>query len=251
MDLLRQAFALLTTLLFIACAPLVPTIPETSPAALAAIDRLLLFNQGLIDLKGIGQMKLIHSSQSLSARIAWAGSFPDKLRMDIMGSPGVNLVTLASDGEFVYLKLYQENRFFKKKRANTLFKRMVDIPISVREVIQILGGKIPLASHRSAALKANNTGHQILELKDKWGNISQRIFWAQDKNDPIAFEMVKADGTIIYRTEFIELMDLKQFNVPKYLVLSNSKGDRFELTVERYWVNQPLPSSIFVLKPNG
>jgi hypothetical protein len=44
-------------------------------------------------------------------------------------------------------------------------------------------------------------------------------------------------------------MDFKQFKVPKYLVLSNSKGDRFELTVERYWVNQPLPPSRFVLKP--
>ena len=168
-----------------------------------------------------------------------------------MGSPGVNLATLASDGEYVYLKLYQENRFFKKKRADALFKGMVDIPISVHEVIQILGGKIPLASHRSAALKANNTGHQTLELKDKWGNTSQRVFWAQDQNNPIAFEMVKSDGTIIYRAEFIELMDLKQFNVPKYLVLSNSKGDRFELTVERYWVNQPLPSSRFILQPQG
>ena len=248
-DLLWQTVVLLSALLLTACAPFMPVIPETSQAAQAAIDRLLLFNQGLIDLKGIGQMKLIHSGQPQSARMAWAGGFPDKLRMDIMGSPGVNLATLASDGKYIYLKLYKENRFYKKESKKALFKGMVDIPISVREVIQILGGKIPLVPHRSATLKENNSGHQTLELKNKWGNISQRVFWAQDQHDPIAFEMVKADGTIAYRTEFIEVMDFKQFKVPKYLVLSNSKGDRFELTVERYWVNQPLPSSRYSLQP--
>jgi outer membrane biogenesis lipoprotein LolB len=248
-NLLWQVIALVNALILMACTPLVPTIPKTSKAAQTAIDRLRLFNQGLMDYKGIGQMQLIHLNQSKSARMVWAGSFPDKLRMDIMGSPGVNLATLASDGEFVYLKLYQENRFYQKKNAKALFKGVVDIPISALEVIQILGGKIPLASHLSAVLKSDDNDFQTLELRDKWGNISQCIYWAQDQSDPVAFEMVKVDGTIVYRAEFIEWMDFKQFKVPKCLVLSNSKGDRFELTVERCWVNQPLPSSRFTLQP--
>jgi hypothetical protein len=128
---------------------------------------------------------------------------------------------------------------------------MVDIPISVREVIQIIGGKVPLAPHRSAVLKDTDTDHPTLELMDKWGNISQRVFWTSDQHTPTAFEMVKPNGTIAYRTEFREFMDLQHFRVPKHLVLSNSKGDRFELKVEKYWVNQPLPSSRYILQPQG
>ena len=226
-----------------------PVVRQTSSAAQATIDRLLLFNQGLIDLKGIGQMKLHRSNQSTSARMAWAGTFPDKLRMDIMGSPGVNLVTLASNGKYVYLKLYQENRFYKKDNEKALFKGIVNIPITVREVVQILGGKIPIAPHRSAVLKDIDSDHTILELIDRWGNTCQRIFLSKKQGWPTGFEMVKPDGAVSYRTKIAEMMNLQRFKVPKHLVLSNTNGDRFELEVEKYWVNQPLPLSRFSLHP--
>jgi outer membrane biogenesis lipoprotein LolB len=247
-NLLGPVAACLTVLLMAACAR-TPVVQQTSIAAQAAIDRLLLLNQGLIDLKGIGQMKLVRSNQSTSARMAWAGTFPDKLRMDILGSPGVKLVTLASNGEYVYLKLYQENRFYKKNNEKALFKGIVNIPITVREVVQILGGKIPIAPHRSAVLKDIDSDQAVLEFIDRWGNACQRVFLSSNQGRPTGFEMLKTDGTVSYRTEFAAMMDLERFKVPKYLVLSNSKGDRFELEVEKYWVNQPLPLSRFSLHP--
>ena len=247
-NLLGPVIAFFAVLFIAACAR-TPAVPKTSNAAQATIDRLLLLNQGLIDLKGIGQMKLHGSNQSISARMAWAGTFPDKLRMDIMGSPGVNLATLASNGEYVYLKLYQENRFYKKDNEKALFKGIVNIPITVREVVQILGGKIPIAPHQSAVLKDIDSDHATLELIDRWGNTCQRVFLSSNQGRPTGFEMIKTDGTVSYRTEFAEMMDLQQFKVPKHLVLSNTKGDRFELQVEKYWVNQPLPLSRYSLHP--
>jgi outer membrane biogenesis lipoprotein LolB len=247
-NLLGPVVTFLTILLIAACAR-TPVVRQTSIAAQATVDRLLLLNQGLIDLKGIGQMKLHRSKQSASARMAWAGTYPDKLRMDIMGSPGVNLVTLASNGEYVYLKLYQENRFYKKDNEKALFKGIVNIPITVREVVQILGGKIPIAPHQSAVLKDIDSDHATLELIDRWGNTCQRVFLSSNQGRPTGFEMIKTDGTVSYRTEFAEMMDLQQFKVPKHLVLSNTKGDRFELQVEKYWVNQPLPLSRYSLHP--
>lgn len=235
-------------LLVSSCAGIMPAVPETSPAAATTIDRLLVLNQELVDFKGIGRMKLSHSGRTQSARMVWAGTSPDKLRMDFMGAPGVPLATLSCDGKWVYLRLDQEKRFYKKKSGKALFKGMVDIPINVREAVQILGGKIPLAPHRSAGLIDSDSGHALV-LKDRWGNVCQRIFFNSDENVPSGFEIVKPDGSISYKAEFIEMMNLKNYSVPKFLVMSNPVGERLELKVERYWVDQPLPPSRYVLQP--
>ncbi len=240
-----------TTLLFTACGHFNEAIPATSPEAAAKIDSLLMMNQGLADIKGLGRMKLVLATQKQSSRMAWAGSMPDKLRMDFMGAPGVTLATLASDGRWVYLRLDQENRFYKKESGRALFRGMVDIPISVREALQILGGKIPLAPHKSAVIVNKDSKPPTLVLNDRWGNVCQRIFFDTTQKEVTGFEMVRPDGSIAYRTEFQEMMNLKQFKLPKLLVLSNSKGERFELKVERYWINQPLPMSRYVLQPLG
>lgn len=247
-DVFWLTAAIVAALLAVSCGRAIPVVPETSQAARASIDRLFVLNKSLKDFKGIGRMKLIHSDRVESARMAWAGTYPNKLRMDIMGTPGVPLATLASDGQWVYLRLNQENRFYKKNNQAALFKRMVDIPISVREVAQILGGKVPVSPHQSAILIDFGDEH-TLELRDGRGNVCQRIFFNSKKNSPVGFEIVKTNGAVIYRAEFLEMMNLEDYRVPKYLVLSNSKGERFELNVERYWVNQPLPSSRYVLQP--
>lgn len=240
--------SVMALLLAISCGKSVYVVPETSPAARAAVDRLLILNQGLLDFKGIGQMKLIHSGRIQSARMAWAGTFPDKLRMDILATPGVPLATLTSDGRWIYLRLDQEKRFYKRKNGTAVFQKMVDIPINVLEINQILGGKIPISPHQSAALIECGAGY-TLEFRDGTGRICQRIFVDSQKNRPVGFELVKPNGMISYRAEFVEMMNSENFSVPKYLVLSNPKGERFELKVDRYWVNKPLPSSRYVLQP--
>jgi hypothetical protein len=45
------------------------------------------------------------------------------------------------------------------------------------------------------------------------------------------------------------MMPVDGHAVPQFLVLSNPKGELFELTVEKYWVNRPLPSSKYTLQP--
>ena len=240
--------------LLVACSHLTPQIPETSPAAAATIDRLLRLNQSLVDLKGIGRMKVIYSDHTFSARMAWAEILPDnKLRMDIMGAVGVKVATLASDGKWVYLRIDQENRFYKKKNGRKLFKRMVDIPITIKDMVQLLGGKIPLAPHQSAVLidKKNSDPAYALELIDKRGNTCQRIFFNSDLHYPMGFEILESDGTVSYQAEFSEMISLDNYRLPKHLILSSADGNRFELAVERYWLNQPLPPSRFILQPQG
>ncbi len=240
-----------TILLFSACGRFQTATPTITPEAMAQIDRLLMMNQGLVDLKGLGRMKLELAAQKQSARMAWAGSMPDKLRMDFMGAPGVTLASLASDGQWVYLRLDQENRFYKNESGRKLFRGIVDIPISVREALQILGGKVPIAPHKRAVLIVKDKKQPTLVLRDRWGNVCQRVFFDASQKNPTGFEMVRPDGSISYRTEFEEMMNLDQFRLPKHLVLSNSKGERFELKVEKYWINQPLPPSRYVLQPLG
>jgi outer membrane biogenesis lipoprotein LolB len=244
----------MAALLVAACSHWTAKVPETSPMAAASIDGLLHLNQGLTDLKGLGQMKLIHSGQTQSARMAWAETLSEnKLRMDIMGAPGVTMATIACDGKWVYLRLNQVNRFYKKKNGQRLFERMVGIPITIQDIVQLLAGKIPLSPYRSAILMEKKSDHdfRVLELIDKWGRTRQRIFLASDQIHPMAFEVLKSNGAVLYRVEFLEMMNLQNYRLPKYLVLSNAEGEHLELVVEKYWPNQPLPSSKFILEPQN
>lgn len=194
-------------------------------------------------------MKLVHSDQTQIARMAWAGSLPDMLRLEVMGAPGVTVATMASDGKWFYLRLDQEGRFYKKESGKALFRRIVDIPITVREVAQVLSGKIPLASHAGAELVDRSENEYTLVLKDNRGDVCQRIFLRSDQHRSTGFEMVGSNGSISFRAEFKETLQVDGHEVPKFLILSNSKGDRLELAVEKYWVNHPLPPSKYTLQP--
>ena len=168
-----------------------------------------------------------------------------------MGAPGITVASLASDGDWIYLRLNQEKRFYKKRSGRGLFKKMVHIPVTIQDMVQVLGGKIPLMPHGSAALIDNDSGHPTyaLELKDKWGRVSQRIFFSSDTDHPLGFERLETDGSVSYRVEFREMINLEQYRLPRYLVVSGAKGESFELSVDKYWLNQPLPSSRFILNP--
>jgi outer membrane biogenesis lipoprotein LolB len=243
---LMAAFALAAFLLS-ACSFLPPRKP--TPEADALLARLIDANQDLMDFKGIGNLKLTHEGQVQSARLAFAGSIPAKLRLDVMGSPGQHLASLASDGKWFYMLFYQEDRFYKQRVSDSALERLVALPVTVLDILDILAGRVPIRTHRTADLMDNRKGNgYILELKSQWGRTRQRIFVDDRREAVVGYEIVNDNGSLAYRVDIIESQIVDGHRVPKLLAIADDKDERLDLKVERFWANVAIAPSGFVLQ---
>jgi outer membrane biogenesis lipoprotein LolB len=243
------AIALATVFLLPACSMVSPK--KSNPQAEAMLTRLSQANQNLLDFKGIGNLKLSHAGQIQSGRLAFAGSIPAKLRLDVMGSPGQHLATLASDGKWFYMLFHDENRFYKQRASDSALERLVSLPVTISDIIDILAGRVPIRTHGAAFLLDGQKGGHILELKNPWGRTRQRIFIHGSQKEVSGYEVVNENGSLAYRVEFIESQVIDGHRVPKVLVISDDRNERLDLKVERFWANAAIAPSGFVLSdPN-
>jgi hypothetical protein len=241
------AIGLSVAFLLSACSFLTPSKP--SPQADALLARLIDTNENLLDFKGIGSLKITHAGQVQSARLAFAGSIPARLRLDVMGSPGQHLASLASDGKWFYMLFYQEDRYYKQRLSDSSLARLVSLPVTVVDILDVLAGRVPIRPHRTADLMDNQGGNgYILQLKSRWGNTCQRIFVDGSRQVVKSYEVVNEDGSLAYRVDFIESQVIDGHRVPKRLTIADDKAERLDLRVERFWSNVAIAPSGFVLQ---
>ena len=69
-------------------------------------------NRNLQTFKGIGRLKLRQAGNVLSIRLAWIGSYPDKLRITVMNVVGQPTASLATDGRFLYMVSHSKREFY-------------------------------------------------------------------------------------------------------------------------------------------
>jgi outer membrane lipoprotein-sorting protein len=241
------AAALLAALLLPGCSTL--SVRKPNPQADALVNRLAHTNQTLMDFKGIGTLKLTRAGQVQSSRLAFAGSIPARLRLDVMGSPGQHLASLASDGKWFYILLYQEKRFHRQRISDSSFEHLVSLPVTVVDVLDLLAGRVPIRSYRTADLMDNRKDDgYVLELRNQWGQPRQRIFVDAGQVTVKGYEVFHDNGSLAYRVELVESQIVDGHQVPKWMVIADDKEERLDLKVEQYWANAAIAPSGFVLK---
>jgi hypothetical protein len=276
----------LPTILFIciffisACTSLSQRISEeskefpSSSEAKAIISILKSQNQTLKTIKGVGKITFLESKEKeMTSRIAWVVSTPDKIRITLSSVSGHPMVSAASDGQWFYFVSHASGDFYKKRLTNFNMKRFFSISIKSEDIVNILLGRIPVVDYDSADLiedksingrsgkdferaevSSFNKGVQgnknsfFLLLKSKWGNVREKIY-LNDKQDVHQVEMFDLAGTLVYRLELIRMQEIKSFQVPYRLKVSNDEGAGFQLVLDRCWADAAVNPSVFTLTP--
>jgi outer membrane biogenesis lipoprotein LolB len=237
-----------------ACSNLTGGMSKTpiDPRSAGAIDLLSLAknkNSKLKTFKGIGRVRLWDKGNFQVSRVAWVGWNPKRIRMEVLGVSGHPLVSLASDGDWVYFYIHTQQRFYKK-RANTTFQNFLSLPLGSIDMIALLSGRVPIADHQSVVLKRDPVSNRYtLVLKKRWRGLVEKIYFDKKKENVTQVERFDSTGDLVYRVKFERLQTIAGYIVPVKLVISTAVGVIFELDIEKYWVGVPVSLPMFVLEP--
>jgi len=241
---------LLTSFFFFACSHLKTRVPDSSlEEARTLLFNLQNKNYSLKTFKGIGKFKLWNNGRSQAARLAWIGFNPEKLRIEILGVSGQPAVSIADDGSWLYFLSQTRHRFYKKRSTRADLKSLMSIPITSRDVIAFLAGRVPVPDYHTAFIIHNEAEDgYVLVLKKRWRGIIEKIYFDENKTGIRKVEMFASSGALVYRVVFEDMQNVNTYQVPLKLVISND-DIIFHLNIEKYWADVVVSPSMFVLNP--
>lgn len=225
-------------------------VPAQRDAA-ATLQKISLINSQLSSFKGIGRIRLSESNQAtLSERVAWIGSLPDKLAIAVLVS-GRPVVKIAADGQYLYaVDLQNPSGSYKKiKTADPRLERLIRIPATVGDIATILAGRIPIRDHSRAFFKRTQSDDGDILVLEKWWSVIQKIYLSKDQLSIQRYEIFRKNGTLLYRGEITDTQIIQGYRVPIRLRLSDDKGTILKLDIERYFADVPVMPDMFVLMP--
>jgi hypothetical protein len=227
---------------------------EREPAqrkAEAALQKLYLVNSRLTSFKGIGRIRLTEPNKpTLSERVAWIGSLPNKLAIAVLVS-GRPVLKIAADGDHLYaVDLQNSSRGYRKiKTSDPRLERLIRIPATVGDLNTILAGRVPIRDHSRAYLKLSPSNDEFVLVLEKWWTVIQKIYLNELDLTVQRFEIFHRNGTLLYQGEIIDTQMIQGYRIPSQVRLSNDNGIILQLHIERFMADVPIVPDIFILMP--
>ncbi len=204
-------------------------------------------NSGLKTFKGAGKVSLRSGGILQTARAAWIGARPDRFRFGILDISGRPATGMAADGEFIYAVSHAQERFYKARVSDPDLNRIIEIPVKIRSVIQLLTGGAPVRNFRTAEFPADETEERkILILKDGRDRLVEKIWFSRDPFKVHAVEVYDPGKEMIYRAELADYQAAESYLLPFRVTVFDAEN-WFQLEIDRYWLNPPTPAAAFVL----
>jgi len=229
-----------------ACARFLPVDAPADAAADQLVARMKQTNIDLRRFKCVGKMALAGPDQpSRSLRAALAGQLDHKLRIDMFAPFGGAAGTLASDGRNLFLVMHPSREYYKKRFGSGSLRRLMQIDVSVRDLLELLVGRIPLDEDRSARLTSGQGGFpHRLELVDSSGRIRQCIALDESMN-PRQSEWFDRHQQRTHGLTLTGLQSVDGFRLPERIELTGPNGARVTVVLERYEANAALNERLF------
>ena len=173
-----------------------------------------------------------------------------KLRIEIRTISGQPAASLANDGQWLYLHLHQEQRYHKRRSTGRNLETIFSIPVEFRDIVDLLAGRVPVRDHHRVSISTNPAQEgYILVLSRKWRGDIEKIYLDKEKARVDQIELLDHQGSVVYRVKFEARQRVGGFLIPTALIITNQKGDRLRIDMERFWPNAAVLPSMFVLSP--
>jgi outer membrane lipoprotein-sorting protein len=211
-------------------------------------QRINTTNSGLKAVKGVGGIKLKSEKEHFSSRLAWVAELSGKMRLEVIGPDGRPLLSLSSDGQFVYFYSHGEKKYYKKRISEKNLSDYLGIPLEPLEMTALLSGRISgLPGDRIALTKNPAEEGFVLFLFDKKSGEVTRIFLTADRQTLRKMEKRKSNGTLLYEVLFENFKTVNQFAIPFDLFITDAAGSTFQLKMNQVIDNPAIDGSLFIL----
>jgi outer membrane biogenesis lipoprotein LolB len=240
----RIIAVLLVLILMSGCATLIRP-PQDDQAARSLVENLIFQNPDLSQFKGMLRLRLQTGNQRFSGRAAWATAMPDRFRIELLNMLGQPLTSLAGDGSSLTMMSYTDQSFYRLRQTRTALDKLVQIPIGIRDLNQLLAGRPPLPEFEAVQVSDGKPeeGATII-FKSRWHHTLAQLCL----DDSGQMRMMKAfapDGTLRYRVHWLEWQVISGVNVPRQMQLEAPEGKHLKIIIERFWPNVQLEPGIF------
>lgn len=203
-------------------------------------------NQGLSAMKGLMRIQIEARGDRMGGRVAWAAMLPDRLRLEWLNPLGQPLMSLAGDGRTITLYSFVNKQFHQFPQSPRALERLTRIPIGIEDMIDILAGRPPLPDH-AAARTALPTGCGVA-LESRWHWLVAELQSGNcDRLD--AMMVYDRNGDVQYHIQWRQWQTVAAHTLPREIRLTSGGGDSVALTMERVWIDAPMPPETFVVAP--
>ena len=232
------------------CTRFSPPDIQLDMAAEGMVGGLRQTNTGLTRFKCIGKMSMSGPNRSpQSFRVAMAGQFSDRLRIDMFAPFGGSAGTVSSDGKYIFLVSLPSREYYKKHLGNGSLRRIIQIDITVGDLLEMLVGRIPVHAGLFARLVPDgDVTRTNLILIDRWGKTRQQITLDASRH-PVRSVWFDSVQNPVYTLTLSGEQAIDGYVLPKRIDLSTASGDRVTVALERYEVNARLDEDLFVIAP--
>ena len=233
-----------------ACARFSPPDIQRDLVAEQLVAGLRLTNADLTRFKCVGKISMSSPKQPAQTfRAAMAGQLSERLRVDMFAPFGGSAGTVSSDGKHLFLVMHPSREYYKRRFGNGSLEKMIQINVSVGDLLELLVGRIPMDAEFSARLVPDkNEAQPHLELVDRWGRTRQRVT-VDDSMHPVASVWFDSHQNPIYTLTVTGTQTIGEFVLPMRIDLSAPSGGRVSLTLDRYEVNARFDENLFIPAP--
>ncbi len=207
-------------------------------------------NHNLKTFKGIGKINLTQNQELISARMAFLGSKPSSLRIEVLSPTGQPTLSFSAHKETIYFISHFENSFFKKRSKNANLKHLLSIQLNVSDVINLLSGRIPILNYHSCELAKNEQKDGwVLILKKRWSGVCEKIYLDENQAKIYKVEIFSSRGVLKYRAVFEGSIFIDNFEIPKTITITDNKNTLFNLRIDTYVANIEAQENVYILMP--
>ncbi len=208
-------------------------------------------NKGLKSIKAIGRLRLWNAKARQSTRIAWLAALDGRMRAVVLGPAGNAWMRFSYDGSSLYFASAAREGVRKKGCEDPGLQRILNVPISIGELIAYLGGRVPVYDYDEAAFapgraRSDAGAPQQLVLTNDWSGLREKIRLRPDGNSASSVAIYEGEN-LRYRAKLADYRQVNGFSLPGRIEVTGAGSAGFALRVERIWTNIPVEDEQFVI----
>ncbi|MBF0467723.1 MAG: hypothetical protein HQK61_02375 [Desulfamplus sp.] len=251
--MLSLVFILIATTLFTGCSitqqPSYINSTETNEA-LKVLQQIKSINKEIKTCKGSGWITIADTQQTTKFRMAWAASFPDKIRLTLL-SAGHPVETILADGKTVTFISHTGKHNTKKVNSkNPSLKEVVSIPVKMQDILSIFAGRVPVGKFDIATIAQVTDSAQstdtMLILKKRWNGESQNIVIGP-QNKILGFSLIDEHRKLIHSVFNQQYKNFDSFSIPAKVKVRDNEGRAIDFEITSYQPNIQIRPDMFVL----
>ncbi|MFO7839239.1 MAG: hypothetical protein R6X08_07060 [Desulfosalsimonadaceae bacterium] len=206
-------------------------------------------NKGLETFKGIGSLRVWNAQGVQTTRIAWLAALDGRMRAVVMGPAGNPLMRFSYDGRSLYFASADREGVRQKGCEDPGLQHILDVPVSIGELIVLLAGRVPVYDYKEAALVRSRSGAgppKQLVLTNEWSGLREKIRLRPDRQSAASVAIYEGED-LRYQAKLADYRQVNGFSLPGRIVVSGAGAAGFALRAERIWTNVPVEDEQFVI----